>query len=300
MRRNPGGTIVQIRETLVLLAFAAACGDKVDLDRAASDAAPTGEVAKVSARQLQGYSRADGAPNAPAPSPATPTQKLIRSAQLRIEVMDVERAVRLVDTAARAREAITAGARLVQASDGQNPAELTLRVPAHRFDDLLADLRRLGVVRDEAVTTDDVTKAYNDLETRLGVKEQMVVRLKALLATHTAKLSDVLEVERELARTVAELEQMKGERRFYDQQVAMASISVTLFQPATIVRPRVGAQAKLAFNRSIEVLQDSAGLMVSFVAFLLPWVVLAAMIMWLLARFGVRWPIRSERHILQP
>jgi hypothetical protein len=289
---------VRIRHSLALLTLAAACGNKETAS--APPVTPTaGEMAKVTVQRLDAVAP-DMARSAPAPSPASMNQKLIRSAQLRVEVLNVERAMRLVDTAARARQAITAGAHLVQATDGQDPAQLTLHVPAHRFDELLADLRRLGTVREEAVTTDDVTKAYSDLETRLGVKEQMVVRLRALLATHTAKLSDVLEVERELARTVAELEQMKGERRFYDQQVAMATISLTLFQPAALVRPRVGAQAKLAFNRSIEVVQESAALVVYFVAFLLPWLVLASIVAWVLTRLGVRWPIRNNGRILQP
>jgi hypothetical protein len=80
----------------------------------------------------------------------------------------------------------------------------------------------------------------------------------------------------------------------------MATISLTLVQPAALVRPRVGAQAKLAFNRSIEVLQESAALVVYFVAFLLPWVVLASIVAWVLARLGVRWPIRNNGRILQP
>ena len=42
----------------------------------------------------------------------------------------------------------------------------------------------------------------------------MVTRLRSLLTTRAAKLSDLVEVERELGRAITELEQMEGERRF--------------------------------------------------------------------------------------
>src|SRR6185503_21146634 len=99
---------------------------------------------------------------------------------------------------------------------------LTLRVPADRFAESLAALRSLGRVRVDNTNAEDVTRSYNDLAIRLAVKRDMVARLRALLSNRAARLSDLVEVERELGRAITELEQMEGERRFLDNQVALS------------------------------------------------------------------------------
>jgi hypothetical protein len=224
--------------------------------------------------------------------------KLIRSAELNIQVLNVERALRVLDSAARTRTAFVADARVAQTSDKRRDARVVIRVPSDRFDETLAALRLLGDVKSENISTEDVTKSYADLETRLAVSQATVSRLRALLATHTAKLTDVLEVERELSREIAEIEQMKGTRRFYDRQIAMSSITVSLFEPPAVVRPQAAAPIKLAFARSVEVLTISASWVVYCVTFVAPWVALAAGLWWVLARLGVRWPFRKEDRIL--
>jgi len=55
-------------------------------------------------------------------------------------------------------------------------------------------LKQVGKVERESVVTQDVTKAYADLETRLVVKRQTEERLRHLLTSRTGKLSEVLEV----------------------------------------------------------------------------------------------------------
>lgn len=67
---------------------------------------------------------------------------------------------------------------------------------------MLQALRSLGDVKQDGVSTQDVTKDYADLDTRVAVKEQTVAPLRGLLDSRSANLSDVLDVERELSRAV--------------------------------------------------------------------------------------------------
>jgi len=225
-------------------------------------------------------------------------QKLIRSANLRIEVAHVDSAMRLVDAAMRSHEAVVANAQVSQISDKRSDATVSISVPAYRFDETLAELRRIGRVRNENISTQDVSREYTDLEIRVGVKEGTVVRLRSLLGTRTAKLADVLELERELGREIAELEQMKGERRFFDHQVAMSSISLTLFEPTPVAGPQITAPVTDALRESLSVLGSSVAAVIYFVTFLIPWIALIGLLWWTLTRLGIRWPIRNGRHIL--
>ena len=254
-----------------------ACGDKVSL-------APRERATLVSSAVRVPSANTDGAPV----ETFFAVQKLIRSAELRIEVKDVPTAVRTADSVAKQNAAFVADSRITRdARDGQQ-ARLVVRVLSDRLAATMAALRRLGDVREEAVNTQDITKEYADLDTRLAVKEQTVARLRLLIDNRTAKLSDVLEVERELARAVTELEQMKGERRYYDQQVALSTIIVSLFdQPASRSVQLTGPVAG-AFRGSLDVLGTSLSGMIYLITFLIPWIAIAIPIWWLVTRLRGR------------
>jgi hypothetical protein len=216
-------------------------------------------------------------------------QKLIRSADLRLEVDSVPLAVRRVDSVARRFDALLADTHLIQDAGGRRSAVLAIRVAADRFADALEAVRGLGRVKADAVTTEDVTKAYADLETRLAVKEETAARLRRLLADRTGKLSEVLDVERELSRVVTEIEQMKGERRYYDQRVAVSTIALTLVEPGAAVRPGFGHPVKDAFARSLQVLSTSVAWLIYLVTFLVPWVLIVGLGWWVVRRVRARW-----------
>jgi len=231
-------------------------------------------IATVSDVSAKDVTQASAAP----PATYWATQKLIRSAELRIEVKDVGKAMLAVDSIAKERGALIADSKENLDAQERRSTEMVIRVPGDRFLESITALRRLGKLTSESVKTEDVTKDYADIETRLAVKEQTVERLRALLDNRAAKLSDVLEVERELARAVTELERMKGEKRFYDQRIAISTISLTLFDDTTPRGVQFAGPIASAFRGSIAVFANSVSALVSVVAYLLPWLVLALLL----------------------
>lgn len=104
----------------------------------------------------------------------------------------------------------------------------TLRIPTPKMDETLAALRRLGQVTSDAQDGEDVTQQSADLDTRLSNARVSEKRLRDILERRTGKLSDVLDVEREIARVRGEIEQMESERKSLDRRVTYATISVSL------------------------------------------------------------------------
>src|SRR5262245_40361519 len=168
-------------------------------------------------------------------------RKLIRTASLQIEVARYEEAARAAERIAEAHGGYLADTQASRGDQDRRQGSLSLRVPAERFSDALAQLKALGNVQSETVKTDDVSKAYADLETRLRVKRDTADRLREILRTRTAALTDLLEAERELARITEQIEQMEGERRFYDQQAALSTLNLALYEPQALVKPGVFA-----------------------------------------------------------
>jgi hypothetical protein len=274
----------QIAAATALLALA--CSDHVSSPNAAmmaSRAEPT--IAPAPSPPAT-----DERSSAPAPS-FWATQKLIRTGEVRIQVRDVTTALRATDSIARSQEALLADSRASQDAEGKRSAEVVLRVPSQRFASVVQALRAIGTVQSESIATQDVTKEYTDLETRLAVKEQTVARLRALLDTRTAKLADVLEVERELGRAVTELERMKGERRYYDQQIALSTIRLSLFERVPSQLTQITRPISEALQSAMRVLGGSVGALIYLLVAILPWVLVALGIAWLARRLRRRfWP----------
>lgn len=259
------------------------------------DVAPQAEQTLEMARARTTAAR-DASLAEPQVVPVGVAQKLIRTATLRIEVKDVPRAARIADSLATQRGAVIAENHLTQDTQERHEARLVIRVPADRFAETLTALAHLGEVRDEVVNTQDITREYTDLATRLAVKEQAVARLRTLLAGRTAKLSDVLDVERELTRTITELEQMKGEQRYYDQQIALSTITVALYDRAPSRITQVTLPVTEAFGSSLEILGRSLAAMVNIFAVVLPWALLALVVKWAIGqrRARTRQVVRQE------
>jgi hypothetical protein len=210
-------------------------------------------------------------------------RKLIRTGQISMEVPAFEAAAQKLAHLAAEHAGYVAQTQVVRGQENKQRGTLTLRVPADRFELVLAGLRSLGKVESENVGTQDVTKEYTDLETRLRVKRDTAERIREILKTRTGSLSDVLTAERELARVTEEIEQAEGERRFYDQQVALSTLTVEMHEPDALVR--AGALSPIA-----EALRDALGagatsiaVMIYALVVITPWV-FALWILWRVIR----------------
>jgi hypothetical protein len=113
-------------------------------------------------------------------------------------------------------------------SGAARDVSVELRIPARQADAFVADLRKLGKVVEETRSSEEVTAEYVDLQARMKAARAAEQRLVELLGTRTGKLSDVLDVERELARVRSEIESMQGQSNVMLHQVNYATVKVEL------------------------------------------------------------------------
>lgn len=224
----------------------------------------------------------------PDPSLTPSERKLVMTARLTVEVKSVADAAREIQKRAVEAAGFVGNAETSRDRDGRANASLTFRVPSAKLDATLDFVRTLGRVSAEQLASEDVTKTYFDLQTRLRVKRQTEERLRALLQTHSGKLSEIVEVERELDRVVGEIEQLEGARAYYDHQVAMAAVTVFLAEPGaskgwTGLRP-----IREAFGNSFRALAASFATLIYVVCFVVPWLLVAT-----IAWFAWRWAARK-------
>src|SRR5207244_2155362 len=106
--------------------------------------------------------------------------------------------------------------------------EIVVKVLPENLDHFLQKLRGIGQLKNQTLGTEDVTKAYFDTDARLKNARVMEQRLIDMLKTKTGKVSDLLQVEKELGRVREEIEKMQGELKYWDSQVQFARVTISL------------------------------------------------------------------------
>lgn len=214
-----------------------------------------------------------------------PTQMIIRTGAVSIEVDSVEQAVaRVTDLAARSG-GLVANASLQTGENEVRSATLEVKVPADRYDATLDGLRAVGEVKNSSTTSQDVGEEFVDVSARVTNAKRLEDRLITLLATRTGKLEDVLNVERELARVREEIERYEGRLRYLKAKVAMSTIVVSLFEPGPLLGQPGDHPILDAFS---EAWRNFVGVIAGTIAVaggLIPLFVLVVVVLWL----GRRW-----------
>ena len=156
--------------------------------------------------------------------PLQQDQKLIRKGDVNLEVESYEETYVKIAGIVGEEKGFIAGVNSERLANGKMRATVTVRVPLERFEAAIARLRELGTVRNLSVTSQDVTKKYFDLQARRESKSTLIERLKKVMLEGKGTVKDLLEVEVQMGKTLEEIDAIKGELKYFDNQVALSTI----------------------------------------------------------------------------
>jgi autotransporter-associated beta strand protein len=171
---------------------------------------------------------ANAAQPAAAEAPAIDTRKLIRNAQLDLEVKNYQAAVDAITALTKSAGGYVDTSNSQKGGNGKLQGTVVVKVLPQNLDAFLLKLRDLGDLQNQSVSTDDVTKDYFDTQARLENSRRMETQLQDLLKKTNGRVSDLLQVERELGRVRGDIEQMQGQLKLYDFQVQFATITIQM------------------------------------------------------------------------
>ena len=170
----------------------------------------------------------------------------------------------------------------------------TLRVPGDRMADTLARLRGMGQVTEDTQGSEDVSDQIVDLDARLASARATEQRLTELLRNRTGRLSDVLEVERELTRVRLDIERLDAEKTNIGRRVSYATIDLTISEERKVSLDgplSFATRLRIAAADGLESVLESVAATVLFALrtgpTLLVWGGIAALI-WLALRHRIR------------
>jgi PKD repeat protein len=168
-----------------------------------------------------------------APSVST-DRMVIRSAYMALVVDDISVTIAKITSLAT-----TYGGFVVSSDMGEDQNRLygsiSIRVLSSRFNEALQALRDLAAdVKSETTSGQDVTEQYTDLASQLRNLEASEAQLLELMK-QAGKVTEILEVQRELTDTRGQIEQIKGQMQYLEQSSDMSFISTTLEQSKLVI-----------------------------------------------------------------
>ena len=190
----------------------------------------TSAATKMARASQENVARANEAVAKPAetPAPEVANRKLIRNATVELEIVSFDDAVQKITAFANEERGYVAITESQKQANGKLRGQVVVKVLPENLDRFLHKVRGLGELKNQTLGTEDVTKAYFDTDARLKNAHVMEQRLIDMLKTKTGKVSDLLQVEKELGRVREEIEKMQGELKYWDSQVQFATVTISL------------------------------------------------------------------------
>ena len=179
----------------------------------------------------------------------TSDRKIIRNAELNLESDDPEDAQRKITSIAELRGGFVVESQQSSSeirSTTRDIVTMTVRVPADKFGDALADIRNVSTrVILETVKGQDVTEEFIDIEAQLKAKKALEQQFMEIMKRANT-VGDALHVQSQLADVRGEIERIEGRRRFLENQSAMSTIKVRLQTAKVIAATSVGIGGRVA------------------------------------------------------
>jgi hypothetical protein len=162
-------------------------------------------------------------------APSTqPSQKIIRNGTMDFEVDSFDSAAATIHKVVAEEGGAVATVNSQKLANGKVQGTVTVRVAPDHLDTLVLKLRALGDLKSQNLTAQDVTKDYTDTASELRADRAMEERLLNIIKTSQGQVKDLLAAEKELATWREKIEKAEGEIRYYDNLVAMSTLTISL------------------------------------------------------------------------
>lgn len=274
---------------LALAATLALAGCNQRHDTASMEPASAPAPMAAGAGMKQGRAAAVQAEDAAAAAPETSAQDemaqrfLAVRQELNVEVPQAQLADawgQVRDLCATLRCELLSASLLRETPQQPGNAMLEMRVAPADVQRLLGTLAGVATIVSQNTLSEDKTAEVIDVEARTKNRTEFRDSLRLMLRDTTTKrtMSDLLEIQRTLSDTQAELDAMAAQRKVLEQQTSKQHIQIQFTPTRALVQ---GGTSYSPIGRALRdaghVLGESMGALITFVAAVLPWLVLVVL-----------------------
>lgn len=217
-----------------------------------------------------------------AAAPVMAEKKIIRTASMTIATQTFEDSLNALKSACEGQNGwIESSSENVNNATGLRTAYLTLRIPQSALDAYIAGTEGLGRITSRSESAQDVTESYQDTAARLETQKALMARLQALI-TESADLSDLLELESQIADTQYQIDRLQASLNSTDRQVSYSTVNITLKEEKTVeltdTTVSLGDRIKSAIVTGVNALESFLADMLVFLVAALPFIAIVAVV----------------------
>jgi len=219
---------------------------------------------------------------------AAPDRLIIRNADLTIVIADPQKKLDAISQMAESMGGFVVSSNIYQTyiSSGDTVPEgyISIRVPAEKLNTALTQIKADAVeIRNETQSGQDVTSTYVDLKSQLTNLEMAEKDLQAIMdeaknnpnSSVSSKTQDVLQVYNQIVAVRGQIEQIKGQMKYYEESSSFSLINVTLVAEETIKPIEIGGwkpegKVRDAIQSLIKFLQGFVDFLIYFFLLVVP------------------------------
>ena len=191
-------------------------------------------------------------PAAPPEVNAEPTKRVIlRSGDIEFEIESFDAASATITKLVNGiKGALPPSTNRQTLANGKVKGSITVRLPPEFLDSFVLDLRKEltkgGELKGLRLSSQDVTKQYYDLESRLKAARTMETRLLQIIKDGKGEIKSLLEAEKQLGVCRTTIEEFEGELRYYANIAALSTLTISLTEK------EIRAAAALTENERVQ------------------------------------------------
>lgn len=155
--------------------------------------------------------------------------KIIKNANLAFETDDLNATANTIQTAVKKYKAQVQHDSESKSSYRMS-RDMVIRIPSKHFENFIADIGTGVAYFDrKEISAQDVTEEYIDIEARIKAKKTLENRYLELLKK-AGKVSEMLEIEKELSAIREEIEAQQGRLNYMKNRVAMSTVNIEFYK----------------------------------------------------------------------
>ncbi len=159
--------------------------------------------------------------------------KIIKTASLTIEVIDVPGSVELLKNLAAQKGGYISSTNVQKNYNNRLTGSVILRVPAVEFENALTGVKAIGTVKSVSTRGQDVTEEYVDLQAQKTSYQNQLAQYNEIMKK-AVKVDDVITVQQQIDRVQTQLNRLEGRLKYLDNRIDLSTITVNLQEPEPV------------------------------------------------------------------
>jgi hypothetical protein len=159
--------------------------------------------------------------------------KIIKTASITLEVKDVYGAVESLKNIAAQKGGYISSTNVQNGYNNRLSGSVVIRVPQAEFENTLAGVNAIGMVKSSSTQGDDVTEEYVDIQAQKTSYQNQLAQYNEIMKK-AVKVSDVLEIQQQIDRVQTQLNQLEGRLKYLNSRIDLSTITVSLQEPEPV------------------------------------------------------------------